>query len=127
MGRNFFLKWLPFLTILPEANAGNKNYNFLCEFKVCSFFPPLPSFFWAQISLFFLSFFFFQETDKLGLEPCAFGEEYDIVTCMFAIHYFFENETIALTFLSNVADNLKVKEEGEYLKEGEGEGKWNGL
>ena len=83
---------------------------FIPSFPFLSFPFPSPPFPFFPFFPFPISFPSFQETDKLGSEPCAFGEEYDIVTCMFAIHYFFENETIALTFLSNVADNLKVSD-----------------
>jgi len=32
---------------------------------------------------------------------------YDVVTCMFALHYFFVSEQTLHTFMSNVALNLK--------------------
>ena len=46
--------------------------------------------------------------DKLGQAdfPPSTGQ-YDVVTCMFAIHYFFHTEATAHQFLRNVAHNLK--------------------
>jgi hypothetical protein len=34
--------------------------------------------------------------------------QYDVVSCQFALHYFFENEIAIRSFLQNVNDNLKV-------------------
>lgn len=33
--------------------------------------------------------------------------QYDAITCMFAIHYFFESEKAIKTFLHNVSINLR--------------------
>jgi hypothetical protein len=50
----------------------------------------------------------FTATDQLGeaevLDPAA---PFDAVTCMFAIHYFFQTESTCKRFLQNVALNLK--------------------
>jgi len=45
-----------------------------------------------------------KEMEKVFLSKFAF----DIVSCQFAIHYFFESEITLRTFLQNVTDNLKV-------------------
>ena len=35
-------------------------------------------------------------------------EKFDIISCQFAMHYFFKNKTLLDTFLNNITDNLKV-------------------
>ena len=39
--------------------------------------------------------------------PLALHREFDVVTCMFALHYFFESEAVAHVFLENVSRHLK--------------------
>ncbi len=49
-------------------------------------------------------------------QPCALQDcpqdcgPSDVVSCMFAIHYFFVSEAAVKQFLKNVSDNLKVGE-----------------
>lgn len=50
---------------------------------------------------------FFEQSDKLGIEPHQFGAPYDAVTCMFAAHYFFAAESIFKQFIQTVAASLK--------------------
>ena len=54
----------------------------------------------------------FVDSDQLGLSLWEEPQQYDAVTCMFAIHYFFVTERALDTFLHNVAVNLK---EGDIL------------
>ena len=49
----------------------------------------------------------FLASPELGLSVWQEPREYDAVTCMFALHYFFASEKTLHTFLSNVARNLK--------------------
>ncbi|KAG1676935.1 hypothetical protein FOA52_014811 [Chlamydomonas sp. UWO 241] len=49
----------------------------------------------------------FEVCDALGTAEWTDGQEYDVVTCMFAMHYFFEEEEALKVFLHNVALNLK--------------------
>ncbi|EIE26052.1 hypothetical protein COCSUDRAFT_61044 [Coccomyxa subellipsoidea C-169] len=49
----------------------------------------------------------FVDSDQLGLSLWREPRQYDAVTCMFAIHYFFVTERALDTFLHNVAINLK--------------------
>ncbi|BDA44333.1 mRNA cap guanine-N7 methyltransferase [Coccomyxa sp. Obi] len=49
----------------------------------------------------------FVDSDQLGLSMWKEPQQYDAVTCMFAIHYFFVTERALDTFLHNVAINLK--------------------
>lgn len=46
-------------------------------------------------------------TPDLGQKPWLEERQYDAVTCMFAIHYFFASEAALKQFLQNVATNLK--------------------
>lgn len=55
----------------------------------------------------------FEASDLLGLSLWKEPRQYDVVTCMFAIHYFFVTERALDTFLHNVAINLK---DGELLR-----------
>lgn len=54
----------------------------------------------------------FMENPSLGAFDWREPIQYDVVTCMFAIHYFFASEDIVRTLLYNVAQNLK---DGEQL------------
>lgn len=54
----------------------------------------------------------FVDTPNLGLQEWREPRQYDVVTCMFALHYFFVSEVALRQFLSNVALNLK---EGGYF------------
>lgn len=47
------------------------------------------------------------DSDQLGVSEWREGQHFDVVTCMFAIHYFFVSEHALDTFLHNVAINLK--------------------
>ena len=49
----------------------------------------------------------FVATPDLGQKPWHEPRQYDAVTCMFAIHYFFVSEAALKQFLQNVASNLK--------------------
>ena len=42
-----------------------------------------------------------------GLSDGSSGSGFDVVSCQFSIHYFFENETTLSTFLMNVSENLR--------------------
>lgn len=55
----------------------------------------------------------FVDSDQLGVSLWKEPQQYDAVTCMFAIHYFFVTEHALDTFLRNVAINLK---DGEILQ-----------
>lgn len=55
----------------------------------------------------------FVDSDQLGLSLWKEPRQYDAVTCMFAIHYFFVTERALDNFLHNVAINLK---DGETLR-----------
>ncbi|KAL4457714.1 hypothetical protein ABPG75_012579 [Micractinium tetrahymenae] len=54
----------------------------------------------------------FVDSPSLGLEEWREPRQYDVVTCMFAIHYFFVSEAALKQFLHNVSINLK---EGGYF------------
>jgi mRNA (guanine-N7-)-methyltransferase len=49
----------------------------------------------------------FLDTPNLGLEEWKESQQYDVVTCMFALHYFFVSEAALKQFFHNVAINLK--------------------
>ena len=49
----------------------------------------------------------FEATSELGVSEVRLGRLFDVVTVMFAIHYFFESEQSANAFFHNVAINLK--------------------
>jgi SAM-dependent methyltransferase len=50
----------------------------------------------------------FEATEDLGLRAWADPDgPYDVVSCMFALHYFFASEAMAQTFLKHVATNLR--------------------
>lgn len=53
----------------------------------------------------------FDATENLGKKEVKLDREFDAVTCMFAIHYFFASAQSLDCFLHNVAINLK---EGEF-------------
>ena len=48
--------------------------------------------------------------ETLGQAEWTDGQQYDVVTCMFAMHYFFDSESALKHFLHNVALNLKPGE-----------------
>lgn len=54
----------------------------------------------------------FADSSVLGIEEFRDGTLYDVVTCMFALHYFFVSEKALRQFLYNVSINLK---EGGYF------------
>ncbi len=56
----------------------------------------------------------FEQNEHLGDEEIQEEQEFDAITCMFAIHYFFEQEGMIKTFLQNVANNLKPGEVTAY-------------
>lgn len=49
----------------------------------------------------------FQQTDRLGQEPHEEPRQFDVATCMFAIHYFFDKAETLKTLLATIASNLK--------------------
>ena len=49
----------------------------------------------------------FMASHTLGLDEHKEGRQYDAVTCMFALHYFFVTEQALKQFLHNVSINLK--------------------
>ena len=48
----------------------------------------------------------FAATDQLGQSPVSFPRKYDVVCCMFAVHYFWASESSFRAFLGNVASAL---------------------
>lgn len=49
----------------------------------------------------------FEATEDLGKREVRLGRQFDAVTCMFAIHYFFASEQSLDNFFHNVSINLK--------------------
>lgn len=49
----------------------------------------------------------FEAKEDLGEKEWIDKEQYDVITCMFALHYFFESQHSFERFLKNVALNLK--------------------
>lgn len=49
----------------------------------------------------------FADTPNLGIQELREPRQYDIITCMFALHYFFVSEAALRQFLHNVSINLK--------------------
>ncbi|KIY92442.1 hypothetical protein MNEG_15520 [Monoraphidium neglectum] len=49
----------------------------------------------------------FEQCEHLGDRHMPEFSPFDVVTCMFAVHYFFAEEGTLATFLSNVRDSLK--------------------
>lgn len=49
----------------------------------------------------------FEQIDTLGLEVVVESQQYDLVTCMFALHYFFDAQQHCRTLLETVSKNLK--------------------
>ena len=49
----------------------------------------------------------FLVTDQLGISEWREAAPFDVVTCMFAVHYFFFSEAALKRFLENVSINLK--------------------
>ena len=54
--------------------------------------------------------------ETLGQAEWTDGQQYDVVTCMFAMHYFFDSESALKHFLHNVALNLKPGEVESHLQ-----------
>lgn len=54
----------------------------------------------------------FEQTDALGVTVESQGQLFDVVTCMFALHYFFERQDCLFKLLEATALNLKP---GEHL------------
>lgn len=50
----------------------------------------------------------FEDTPNLGLQEWKEPRLYDVVSCMFALHYFFVSETALKRFLQNVSINLRT-------------------
>ena len=48
-----------------------------------------------------------------GIADSSSGSGFDVVSCQFSIHYFFENEKTLSTFLMNVSENLR--EGGKFI------------
>ena len=49
----------------------------------------------------------FEATENLGRREVRLAQQFDVVTCMFAIHYFFASDKSLDCFLHNVVINLK--------------------
>jgi hypothetical protein len=49
----------------------------------------------------------FEQCEHLGDRDIPELEPFDVITCMFAVHYFFNAEGTLATFLRNVAGSLK--------------------
>ena len=47
------------------------------------------------------------DSDQLGASEWREPQQYDAITCMFAIHYFFVSQAALHRFMENVALNLK--------------------
>ena len=58
----------------------------------------------------------FEACDELGEALWSDGNEYNVVTCMFAMHYFFEGERKLKRFLANVAGALKPGDQSVRLQ-----------
>lgn len=56
----------------------------------------------------------FEATEELGKSEVRLDRQFDAVTCMFAIHYFFASEKSLDNFFHNVSLNLR---DGEVLSE----------
>jgi len=50
----------------------------------------------------------FEQTDSIGRDGWACSEQFDAVSCMFALHYFCGTERSTRDFFEGVASNLKV-------------------
>lgn len=48
----------------------------------------------------------FEVNDQLGVKEQKFDPPFDVVTCMFAVHYFFASESSAQIFFKTVSDSL---------------------
>ena len=51
------------------------------------------------------------DSDQLGASEWRESQQYDAVTCMFAIHYFFVSQAALHRFMKNVSINLKDGED----------------
>ena len=47
------------------------------------------------------------DSDQLGASEWQEPQQYDAITCMFAIHYFFVSQAALKRFMQNVSLNLK--------------------
>ena len=47
------------------------------------------------------------DSDQLGASEWREPQQYDAITCMFAIHYFFVSQAALHRFMENVSLNLK--------------------
>ena len=54
----------------------------------------------------------FVDSDQLGASERQEPQQYNAITCMFAIHYFFVSPAALHRFMENVSINL---EEGEHI------------
>eukprot|EP00775_Hariotina_reticulata_P012819 gene12819-12946_t len=50
----------------------------------------------------------FAQTDLLGLQVVKEEQPFDVITCMFALHYFFDKEDTCKVMLQTIAANLKT-------------------
>jgi len=55
----------------------------------------------------------FVDSDQLGASEWQEPQQYNAITCMFAIHYFFVSPAALHRFMENVSINLK---EGEHTR-----------
>jgi hypothetical protein len=49
----------------------------------------------------------FQQIDSLAAEHFEAPRQFDVATCMFAMHYFFDKQEALKTLLGSIAANLK--------------------
>ena len=49
----------------------------------------------------------FVDSDQLGASEWREPQQYDAITCMFAIHYFFVSQAALHRFMANVSLNLR--------------------
>jgi hypothetical protein len=52
----------------------------------------------------------FAQTDLLGLQLIQEEQPFNVITCMFALHYFFDKEETSKVMLQTIAANLKAGE-----------------
>ena len=50
---------------------------------------------------------FFEDSKQLAIQYFSVKHQFDIISCQFAIHYFFKDTLILRTFLLNVSENIK--------------------
>ena len=56
----------------------------------------------------------FVDSDQLGASEWREPWQYDAITCMFAIHYFFVSEAALHRFMENVSINLRDGEDHQH-------------